>query len=115
MLDFYNLILRHASRGFWRKYLKIRKRIEMTIETEKFLKVRINPEKHCEFCEMCESQTPLLTVSEAAEFGGTNSRTIYRLISAGELHSRETAAGLVLVCFDSLSAEKQLTIKEKKQ
>ena len=63
-----------------------------------------------------ESQTALLSVLEMAQFTGMNSRTIYRLISTGELHFRETAAGLLLVCFDSLSAEKekQLSIKEKK-
>ena len=88
----------------------------MTIETEKFLTVRISLDKHCEFCEMCESKTPLLTVRETAQLTKMSSRTIFKLIGAGQLHFRETATGLLLVCFDSLSAEneKQQSIKEKK-
>jgi len=88
----------------------------MTIETEKFLTVRISTGKHCEFCETCHSNAPLLTVMEAAQFAGTSSRAIFRLIEAGQLHFRETATGLSLVCFDSLLAEKekQQSIKEQK-
>ena len=87
--------------------MKIRKRIEMTIETEKFLTVRISTGKHCEFCETCKSNAPMLTVTEAAQFAKISSRTIFQLIEAGELHFRETATNLLLVCFDSLSAEKE--------
>jgi hypothetical protein len=107
MLDFYNLILRQSSRRFWRKHLKIRKRIEMTVETEKFLIVRISNEKNSEFCENCDSKTPMLTAIEAAQCAGMSSRTIFQLIGAGQLHFRETAMGLLLVCFDSLSAEQE--------
>jgi hypothetical protein len=100
------------SREFWRKHLKIRKRIEMTIETEKFLTVRLGHARHDEFCETCDSKTPLLTVAETAKFAGTNPRTIYRLIGEGQLHFRETAAGLLLVCFDSFSTKQQPSAKE---
>jgi len=88
----------------------------MTVETEKFLTVRISAGKHCEFCEMCHSNAPMLTITEAVQFAGMSSRTIFRLIEAGQLHFRETATGSLLVCFDSLSAEKekQQSIKEQK-
>ncbi len=88
----------------------------MTIETEKYLTVRISNGKHCEFCQTCNSNQPMLTVMEATQFTRMSSRAIYRLIEAGEVHFRETATNLLLVCFDSLSAEKekQLLIKEQK-
>ena len=79
----------------------------MTIETEKFLTVCISHGRHCEFCETCDSKSPLLTVTEAARFAGTSSRAIFQLIETGELHFRETATGLLLVCFNSLSAERE--------
>lgn len=108
MLDFYNLIfVADASAEVWRKHLKIRKRIEMTIETERFLTVRVSPEKHCEFCETCDPNAPMLTLAEAVQFAGMSSRLIFQLIEAERLHFRETATGLLLVCFDSLSAEKE--------
>jgi hypothetical protein len=89
----------------------------MTIETEKFLTVRISPEKHCEFCETCVSNAPMLTVSEAAQFAQISLRAIFRSVEAGRLHYRETTPGLFLVCFDSLSAEigKHQSITEHKQ
>ncbi len=79
----------------------------MTFETEKFLTVSISNGKHREFCETCDSNQPMLTVTEAAQFAGMSSRTIFQLIEAGEVHFRETATGLLFVCFDSLSAEKE--------
>ena len=117
MLDFYNLILRQTSRELWRKYLKIRKRIDLTIETENSLTYRVSRGRNQEFCETCDSQTPLLIVSEMAQSTGMSSRTIFQMIGAGQLHFRETATGSLLVCFDSLSTEKekQLSRKEKKQ
>ena len=84
--------------------MKIRKRIELTIETEKFLSVRLSGAKRGEFCELCESQRPLMSVPEMAELTKMSSRAIFKLIGDGQLHFRETAAGLLLVCFDSLSA-----------
>jgi hypothetical protein len=88
----------------------------MTIETEKFLTVRISNGKHGEFCETCDSTQPLLTVTEAARFAGMSSRAIFQLIEAGQLHFRETATNSLLVCFDSLAAERerQSSIDEQK-
>jgi hypothetical protein len=88
----------------------------MTVETEKFLTIRISTGKHCEFCETCHSNAPMLILTEAVQFAKMSSRAIFQLIEAGQLHFRETATGLLLICFDSLSAEKakQQSIKEQK-
>ncbi len=88
----------------------------MTIETERFMTVKIHPGKHCQFCEVCGSNSPMLTTTEAEQFSRMSSLAIFRLIEAGRIHSRETAASLLLVCFNSLSAEKskQQSIKEQK-
>jgi len=95
--------------------MKIRKRIEMTVETEKFLTLHISIGKHCEFCEMCNGHAPMLTVTEATQFAGMSLRTIFQLIETGQLHFRETATGLLFVCFVSLSAEKEKQPSIKKQ
>ena len=87
--------------------MKIRKRIELTIETENSLTCRVSSRRNQEFCETCDSTTPLLTVTEMAQSTGMSSRTIFQMIGDGQLHFRETATGLLLVCFDSLSADKE--------
>jgi len=44
----------------------------------------------------------MLPVDEAAILARTDSRTIFRLVETGRLHSSETAEGLLMVCLDSL-------------
>jgi len=85
----------------------------MTFETEKFLTVSIGNGKRREFCETCDSNQPMLTVTEAAQFVGISSRAIFQLIEVGQLHFRETGTGLLVVCFNSLSAEMEKTTIKK--
>jgi len=44
----------------------------------------------------------MIPVDDAALLAYTDSRSIFRLVEAGRLHSSETAQGLLLVCLDSL-------------
>ncbi len=46
----------------------------------------------------------MLSVDAAAKIADINSRTIYRLVEAGDLHFEETKEGSLLVCSASLSA-----------
>lgn len=89
-----------------RKHLKIRKRIEMTIETEKIVTFHMGGGMHREFCQLCLAFARMLTVTEATHLTGMSSRNIFQLIEAGGVHFRETATGGLLVCGGSLSAEK---------
>jgi len=79
----------------------------MTIETEKYLAVRNGAGLSRVVCDLCEGKIPMLIVAEAAQFVGTTSRQIFRLVENGQLHFRETPDGLLLICFDSLSKEKE--------
>jgi len=86
----------------------------MTIETEKYLTVRNGVSIKRIACDLCKGSVPMLTVSEAAQVAGTSSRQIFRLVEAGQLHFRETGTGLLVVCFNSLSAEKEKQLLRSK-
>jgi len=49
----------------------------MTIETEKSLTVRVTGERYQEFCETCDSKTPLLIVRQTAQLAGMSARLIF--------------------------------------
>ncbi len=78
-----------------------RKRTEITIETERMLFIS-SPRKVIGWCVGCGAQAGMVPVDEAAFVARVDSRTIFRLVEAGRLHSSETAEGLLLVCLDSL-------------
>ncbi len=79
----------------------------MRIETEKFLTIRNGAGNSRVVCDLCEGKIPMLTSAEATQFVGTSLRQIFRLVENGQLHFRETPDGLLLICFDSLSKEKE--------
>lgn len=79
----------------------------MTIETEKYFAVRNGAAINRVVCHLCEGKIPMLTSAEAAQFAGITSRQIFRLVETGQLHFRETPDGLLLICFDSLSKQKE--------
>ena len=84
--------------------MKIRRKTQITILTEKILTVAGGNAHIALFakCAVCGIQ--MLSVDEAAKFARVNSLTIYRLVEAGGLHFEETKEGLLLVCSASLSA-----------
>ena len=89
---------------FWGKILKIRRRTQITILTERSSVVtrqNSRPETVRE-CPDCGRMVKMLPVGEAAKFARVNSLTIYRLVEAGQLHFAETQEGCLLVCSASL-------------
>ncbi|MDQ4122822.1 MAG: hypothetical protein M3209_15405 [Acidobacteriota bacterium] len=77
------------------------------IEQERTTTIRFGSGSPFEqFCPLCSARSRFVTVDEAAIFCGTNSRMIFRLVENDRLHSQETPLGLLLVCFQSLSAFK---------
>ncbi len=78
-----------------------RKRIEITVETDRLL-VITSPRQETRWCPTCGSRARMIPVDDAALLAYTDSRSIFRLVEAGRLHSSETAQGLLLVCLDSL-------------
>jgi excisionase family DNA binding protein len=84
--------------------LKVRRRTEITIQTDRVLTTaNVNPAIYAD-CPACARQARMLTADEAAKTARVNSRTIYRLVENGQLHFQEMPEGSLLICLASLSA-----------
>lgn len=53
-------------------------------------------------CEICGTQTNLVTVLEAATLIDSTPYAIYRRVEAGELHFRVSISGELFICLNSL-------------
>ena len=78
------------------------KRTEITLETERVLYIS-RPRIVRSWCVACDAQVEMIPVDEAAILRRVNSRTIFRLAEAKQVHSSENANGLLLICVNSLS------------
>src|SRR5262245_54657359 len=85
-----------AKRNWLRK-----RRIETRIEVEQVIIVRRRKNIAALTCEECAGVL-LLTPEEAAAIHNLSTRTIYRWVEAGFIHSLETPDRLLLVCPASL-------------
>jgi hypothetical protein len=56
------------------------------------------------WCELCDTDSPMVTLDEAARLSGCDSRTVFRQVEAGQVHFTETADGRLYICFASLTA-----------
>jgi hypothetical protein len=81
----------------------LRKRTEVTIETERLLVIRNRPQTVIR-CEQCRAEVRMLAVDQAALMMNVRSLAIYRLVETGDLHFAENAEGILLVCLNSLEA-----------
>ena len=82
--------------------MKSKKRIEITIETERLLVITRRKSATQARCLPCASQVKMVTADEASTLAGVSSRTIYRWIEEGKVHFLEPSDGLPLVCLNSL-------------
>ena len=81
--------------------MKITRRIEMTLETEKTVTVRIS-NAGCEICERCDSKVTMRTIEEAAQLVSISPTVILRLTESRCVHFRRAHSGILLICLDSL-------------
>jgi len=81
----------------------MRTRTEITVETDKWIVVKRH--RRTAWCTVCSRQVEMLNVDDAALFAHVNSRTIFRWVESGAVHSSETPEGLLLICsYSVLSA-----------
>ena len=78
--------------------MKIRRRIEIEVQTEKFLVGGVLESN----CAVCGGRARMLTVYEAASLSGVDSQAIDLLIGDGRLHFQLTTEGSLLICLASL-------------
>jgi len=74
-------------------------RTEITFEMDRLIVV--NRSRKAEWCSSCSRPVQMLSLDDAALCAHVNSLTIFRWAIAGELHSSETAEGLLLICPNS--------------
>ena len=60
------------------------------------------------WCDECAADVEMLTPEEITVVTGLNVRAIYRLAEQGRFHFTETAAGFILICLESLCAQKDV-------
>lgn len=86
--------------------MKIIAKKKIYIERERTLTIRrTNGGQLLKFCETCRTESPFVSVDEAAALVGASALQIFRRIEAGKIHFEETVAGSLLVCFASLGRE----------
>lgn len=79
----------------------MRKRVEVTIETERVLIVS-RPGNTLQWCPGCRRWIVPLALDEAALVAGVTSRALFQWIEAGIVHSLETTSGLLRICLESI-------------
>ena len=79
----------------------MKRRTEIIIETDRLLVVR-KVRRAVAWCAPCSGFVSMVTTDEAAALARVTSRTIFRWVESGQVHYTETAAGLLLICPNSL-------------
>ena len=74
-------------------------RTEITVEMDRLIVV--NRSGRSEWCAVCAHPVEMLSIDNAALLANVSSLTIFRWAIAGELHSSESAEGLLLICPNS--------------
>ena len=82
--------------------MKRKKRIEITRESRRVLRVRLPETTASGWCEACAADVRWVTVPEAAVISGDAERAIQQRLDTSSLHFIERRSGPVLVCFQSL-------------
>ncbi|HEY9403472.1 MAG TPA: hypothetical protein VIQ24_12480 [Pyrinomonadaceae bacterium] len=82
----------------------MKRRIEITVETQRVTLVGRRSVAVNAWCELCGARSIHATPEEAARHARTTPRAVYRCLEAGSIHFTEDAAGEPpLVCLKSLS------------
>lgn len=81
----------------------MRKRVEITVETHEVMAIRRAGKSVLAWCPVCGNHARMITPEEAAVLESVNTRTVYRWVEEGSIHSAETAEGFLQICPESLS------------
>jgi hypothetical protein len=88
----------------------MKRRTQITIETERVLIVTNRNRTVDGWCEQCGAVVKLTTPELAATLTGLSRRTVYRLIGIGQVHLRESAEAQS-VCLESLTMSKAVNAR----
>ena len=90
-----------------------RKRTEIVIEVDEVICATSPGNRlNCCWCSVCGGNALMVTPQQAATIARVSVRTVNRGVESGQLHFRETPAGMLWVCVNSLSKqfEKELGV-----
>lgn len=82
--------------------MRIRKRTEITIETDSIVVLSRRKVSILSWCRDCGQRTKMISVDEAAILARVTSRTIYGWVESKRLHFAETSEGRLLICCQSI-------------
>jgi excisionase family DNA binding protein len=74
----------------------------ITIETHSLTILQKRTRSFLLRCAVCEAETQMVTVEQAARVLSVTQRTIFRLVESDRLHFAETPEGQLLICVESL-------------
>lgn len=74
-------------------------RTEITLEVDRW--VVVSRQRRGVWCSTCLGYVEMLNIDDAALIANVNSRTIFRWVESGALHSTETREGILLICPNS--------------
>lgn len=83
-----------------------KRRVEVMIETHQTWIIREPNLPAREWCPECARTVRMVTADEAARIVCQSTRAIYAGVEAHRLHYRETPDRRMLICFDSLLADR---------
>ncbi len=81
----------------------MKRRTEITIETERVLVISKRNTSALAWCSACGGQAQMITPETAAKLADVSSRAIYRLIEADGLHFVEMSDKRLWICVNSLN------------
>ena len=87
--------------------MRKRRRTTITVESSEVLVIRKPGGSILAWCPGCVAETVMIRPEAAAVLTGLSTRTIYRRVEAGRVHFAETTEGALLVCLNSLLANRE--------
>lgn len=89
----------------------MKRKTEITFETEETVVIRKAPQTFTVFCRECRATVEMVSPQAVAAFSQISEREIFRLIEAGKIHFVEAES--VFVCRNSLTERAAMPVNEK--
>jgi hypothetical protein len=75
---------------------------EITIIQYRQRRLKVRQEVIVQGCSVCESDSPMITVADAASLTGLSRSTLYKWMGSQQIHTTRSSIGQLLVCRRSL-------------
>jgi hypothetical protein len=86
-------------------FMKAKRHVEVTVETNETTVIRFGGRRMIIFCESCQSHTQHLSVGQAVSFLSLSELAVRCLAGAKKTHSTRNVDGSLMLCANSLLAQ----------